>query len=178
MIFWSQFALSMWVRGHELDEPDAITSSVSSVFLCLVSIISDTFKPQLAPSIISHKLWCQARTQLAPVPLATKMSASKLIHYFSSHCTAFGFWSSTPPDNICLTLANMKADQSLSEFQTGTGAAAHPTLDMEQLISYLRVALVDTMSSLPGSEGGAIPVHEVCELLIKIHDILDNAMSK
>ena len=32
-----------------------------------------------------------------------------------------------------MTPANMKADQSLSEFQTGIGAA-HATLDMEQLI--------------------------------------------
>ena len=36
------------------DEPDAITSSVSSGFLYLVSTISDTSKLQLAPSIRSH----------------------------------------------------------------------------------------------------------------------------
>ena len=65
-----------------LEEPDAITSSVSSGFLCLVSTLSDNSKPQLAPSICTHKLWCQARALLAPVSLATKMSASKLIHYF------------------------------------------------------------------------------------------------
>ena len=41
-----------------LDEPDAITSSVSSGFLHLVSILSDNSKLQLAPSIRSHKLWC------------------------------------------------------------------------------------------------------------------------
>ena len=41
-----------------LDEPDAITSSVSTGFLSLVSTISDTSKLQLAPSIRSHKLWC------------------------------------------------------------------------------------------------------------------------
>ena len=49
---------------------------------------------------------------------------------------------------------------------------------MEQLISWLRVALVDIVSSLLDSEGGVIPVSEVCELLIKVHDILDNAVSK
>ena len=65
-----------------LDEPNVITSSVSSGFHCLVSILSDNYKPQLAPSICTHKLWCQARALLAPVSLATKMSASKLIHYF------------------------------------------------------------------------------------------------
>ena len=53
-----------------------------------LSTLSDTSKPQLTPSIRSCKLWCQARALLAPVPLATKMSASKLIHYFSSHPVA------------------------------------------------------------------------------------------
>ena len=70
------------------------------------------------------------------------MSASTLIHYFSSYPAAFGFQSSTPLDNITLTSANRKADQSLSDLQTGDGTAAHATLDTEQLISHLRVALV------------------------------------
>ena len=96
-----------------LDEPDAIPSSVSSGFLCLVSTLSDNSELQLAPSIRSCKLWCQARTPLAPVSLATKMSASKLVHYFSSQPAAFRLWSLTPPDNITLTSANGKADQSL-----------------------------------------------------------------
>ena len=39
-----------------LKEPDVIISSVSSGFLHLVSTVSDTSKPQLAPSIRSHKL--------------------------------------------------------------------------------------------------------------------------
>ena len=58
------------------------------------------------------------------------------------------------------------------------GAAAHAILDTEQLISCLWVALVDTLSSLPNAEGGVIPVSEVCELLLNIHDILDKAVSK
>ena len=74
-----------------LEEPDAITSSVSSGFLHLVSALSDNSKPQLAPTICPHKLWCQSRALLAPVFLATKMSASKLIRYFSSHPAAFEF---------------------------------------------------------------------------------------
>ena len=65
-----------------LDEPNVITSSVSSGFVCLVSTLSDNFKLQPAPSIRTHKLGCQARALLAPVSLATKMSVSKLIHYF------------------------------------------------------------------------------------------------
>ena len=137
-----------------LDEPDVVPSSVSSGFLCSVSTLSDNSKPQLAPSIRSHKLWCQARALLAPVPLATKMSASKLMHYFSSHPAAFRFQSLTPPDNITLTSANRKADQSLSDLQTDVGAAAHATLDTKQLISHLRVARLDTLSSLSNSEGG------------------------
>ena len=97
-----------------LEEPDAITSSsVSSGFLCLVSTLSDNSKLQFSPSIHTHKLWCQARALLAPVSLATKMSASKLICYFSSHPAAFGVQASTPPDNISLNSANRKADQSL-----------------------------------------------------------------
>ena len=106
------------------------------------------------------------------------MSASKLIHYFSSHPAAFGFWASTPPDNISLNSANRKVDQSLSDFQTGLGATAHATLDTEQLISHLQVALVDTLSSLPESERDVIPVSEVHELLLQIHGILDKAVSK
>ena len=62
-----------------LEELDVITSSVSSGFLCSVSTLSDNSKLQLAPSICTHKLWCQARALLAPVSLATKMSTSKLI---------------------------------------------------------------------------------------------------
>ena len=147
-------------------------------FLHLVSTLSDNSKLQLAPSIRSHKLWCQARALCAPVSLTTKMSASKLIHYFSSHLAAFGFQSCTPPDNITMTSANKKADQNLSDFQTGVGAAAYATLDTVQLISCHRVALVNTLSSPPDPEEGIIPVSKVHELLLKVHDILDNAVSK
>ena len=149
-----------------LDETDAGTSSVSSGFLHLVSTLSDNSMPQLAPSIQTHKLWCQAKALHALVSLDTKMSASKLTHYFSSHPAAFGFQASTPPDNTSLNSGSRGADQSLSEFQTGVGATAHATLDTEQLISHLWVALVDTLSSLPEAEGDVILVSEVCELLL------------
>ena len=49
---------------------------------------------------------------------------------------------------------------------------------MEQLISHLRVALVDAIASLPDYEGGVTPVSEVHEVLIKVYDLLDNAVSK
>ena len=106
------------------------------------------------------------------------MSASKLICYFSSHPAVFGFWASTPPDNITLNAANRKDDQFLSDFQTGVGAAAHATHDTEQLISHLQIALVDTLSSLPGADRGVTPVSEVHELLLRIHDILEKAVLK
>ena len=157
-----------------LDEPDFTASSVSCFFLYLVSTISDMSKLQVAANIRYHKLWCQARANLSPVSLATKMPASKLICYFPSHPTAFGFQSARPPDNIIMSSANRKADQSLSEFQTGIGA--HATLNMHQLISHHRVAIVDTISSLPGSEEGVILVSEVCQTLIKVHEILDIAL--
>ena len=57
------------------DEPDMITSSVSSGFLHLVSTISDNSELQLALSIKSHKLWCQARALSLPVPVAGKISS-------------------------------------------------------------------------------------------------------
>ena len=110
--------------------------------------------------------------------LATRMLASKLINYFSSNTAAFAFQASSPPDNISLNSANREADQSLSDFQTGVGATAHATLDTEQLISCLWVALADTLSSLPKGQGDVIPLSEVCELLLQIHDILDKAVSK
>ena len=171
-------SLKTLVLDTSLDEPDVITSSISSGFLHSVSTLCDNSKLPLAPSIQTHKMWCQARALLAPVSLATKMSTSKLIHYFSSHPAAFGFWALIALDNIILNSANRKADQSLSDFQTGVGAAAHATLDMEHLISCLWVALVDTLSSLPDAEAGVILVSEVHELLLKIHDILDKAVSK
>ena len=101
------------------------------------------------------------------MPLATKMSASKLLCYFSSHPAAFGCQSSRLPDNITLTPAIRKADQSLSEFQAGIGAAAHTTLDTEQLISHLRAALVDSISSLPNSGGEVIPVSKCVNYLAR-----------
>ena len=77
-----------------------------------------------------------------------------------------------------MTSANRNADQSLSDLQNGVGAAAHVTFDTEQLISHLEVALFDTLSSLPNSEGGVIPVSEVHKLLLKVHNILDSVVSK
>ena len=56
--------------------------------------------------------------------------------------------------------------------------AAHATLDTEQLISHLQVAIVDTPSSLPKAEGDVIPVSEVHELLLWIHDNLDKVICK
>ena len=65
------------------------------LFHCLISILSDSLKLKLVPSIQSCKLWCQARTLLISISLAGKMLASKFIHYFSSYTTASWFWAST-----------------------------------------------------------------------------------
>ena len=67
---------------HPLIGLRSLLLPISSRFLCLVSTITDSSKPQLPPSIRSHKLWSQARAQFSPVSLATKISASKLIQYF------------------------------------------------------------------------------------------------
>ena len=47
------------------------------------------------------------------------MSASELIHYFSTHPAAFGFQASSLPDNITLNPANKKTNQGHSDFKTG-----------------------------------------------------------
>ena len=65
---------------------------------------------------------------------------------------------------------------SLFDFQAGIGTAA--TLDMEQLISYTRASLVDTVASLQNSDRGVISVSKVHEPLTKTHDIMDSAVSK
>ena len=81
---------------------------VFSDFLCLVNTVSDTSWLQLASRVKSHKLWCQTRTQLLPVLLASKISASKLIHYISSHPATFGLRASLLPDNTALNPANQR----------------------------------------------------------------------
>ena len=67
---------------------------------------------------------------------------------------------------------------SLSDFQTGIGAAAHAPLDRKGLISHTRTALADTIASLQGSDGEVITASDVCEISTEIHDILDNGLSK
>ena len=99
---------------------------------------------QLAPSIKSCKIWCQARGLLLPVPQAGKNPVSKLIQYFASH----------PTDNITLSPSDKRTNESLSEFKTGIGAAAYATLDTQQIIYHTIPFLVDTVASLKGSDGG------------------------
>ena len=106
------------------------------------------------------------------------MSASNLNHYFSGHPAVFSFWATLPLDNITLNPANKTIDQSLSDFQAGIGAAAHATLDAEQFISGTRTVLVDTVVTVQGSGDDVIAALEVHEILSKIPDIMDNAMSK
>ena len=86
------------------------------------------------------------------------MSLSELISHFSSHPTKAGFWSSSPPDNITLNPANEKTDQSLPDFQTCIGVVAHATLDIEQVISHARTALIDTIAFVQDSDWAVIPV--------------------
>ena len=65
---------------------------------------------------------------------------------------------------------------SLSDLHTGISAAAHATLDTEQLTSCTRTALADTIASLQDSDRKVIPVSEVHEVLTKVHDILYNSV--
>ena len=88
-------------KTPELDasfgEPDNVILSVSLGLLCSGSTVSDISELQLAPRVKSLKLWHQAWEFLLSIPLASKMSAFKLICYFSGHPAAFGFRAS-PPD--------------------------------------------------------------------------------
>ena len=52
------------------------------------------------------------------LPLALGLINCARVDYISIHPAAFGFWSSTPPDDITLTPNIRKADWSLAEFQT------------------------------------------------------------
>ena len=82
-----------------------------------------------------------------------------LIGYISNHHpAACWFLVSSPLDNITLNSNNNKDDQSLYDFQIGTGAASHVILDTEQLMSCTRVALIDTFASLLGSGREVIQV--------------------
>ena len=107
---------------------------VTSRFLCSINRISDNSKTQLPPSIKSHELWCQARELLLSVSLGSQMPASKRIPYFSHLSAAFGFQNSTPPDTTVLNASNV--ERSVLEFQTGTDAPVHTTLETEQLTSH------------------------------------------
>ena len=100
------------------DETNAVPSSVSSGFLCLVSTYSDNSRLHLAASIRCHTLWCQARALL----LLVKFKASKLIFLSSSSPWIPGFF---PSDSITLMFLN---------FQTGIGALPHATFETEHLI--------------------------------------------
>ena len=102
------------VKIAELDtffEDKTMYSLVSSRFLCRVSTNSNISKQEFAPSINFHKSWCQARVILLPVPLAGKVSVSKLINYFPSHPAAFEFWASSPPGNTTLIPTTKKTDR-------------------------------------------------------------------
>ena len=57
-------------------------------------------------SIKPHKLWCQSRVLLLPIPQAGEMPAFWLIHYLPSHPSVFWFQASLPPDNITLITLN------------------------------------------------------------------------
>ena len=70
------------------------------------------------------------------------MSTSKLNQYFSGYPAALGFQASLPPDNITLNPDNKKTNQILPDFHTVIGATVYATLNIEQLISHTRAALL------------------------------------
>ena len=63
------------------------------------------------------------------------------------------------PDNIVLNAVNKKTIQSLLNFQTGISAAVHATVEIKQLISHTKTAIVDTIISLQDSGWEVIQFH-------------------
>ena len=169
-----------WNWMHPLMSLDAMPSSVPPGFLHSVSTISGNSKLQLAPSIISDKLWCQVRVLLLPVPLARKMSTYKLINYFSHHPVAFGVPGVlTPLHNIMMNTTNKKTNKSISDFQTGTDAAAHANFDVEQFSFHTRTLLVDSVASLQVLIQRSFQFQKYLNYLtVRLHDILENGVSK
>ena len=168
-------SLSLLTPGQNasFDEADNVPSSASSGFLYLVCTITDISRLQLVPCNKSHKLWYQARALVLHVLEGGKVSASKLIHCFSSHTAAFGFWATLPPDIITLNPAKKKTDQSLYGFQTGIVIAAHATLDTEQLIFIWELPL---LIQLPFYRVLMVSYYNLQSTWI--HDILDSTVSK
>ena len=114
-----------------------------------------------------------------PVSFTSKMSASKLILLsFKFSCSIWipGF-SSTPLYNIVLNDFNKKADQSPLNLPTSIGASSHSTLEMEKLMSHMKIAIMDVITILWDSDEEVVPDSEIHDLLCKIHDILDKAVS-
>ena len=103
------------------DESDVITSSISSgLFLQSVSMFLVLLNCSLLPA--SDLIHYDTRLRYSFPYVFGQQDVNILIDLlFCSHPVAFGLWFSSPPDNITLNPANRKADQSLSEFQTGIG---------------------------------------------------------
>ena len=148
-----------WMHPYKYD---VIPSSVSLGFLhsVLFLILLDC-SLLLASNFINYG----TRVELCFYLSCGQENVSFLVDLFSSYPAAFGFLASLPVDNMTLNPANKRTDQSLYDFQTGIGVVAHATLDTEQLISHSRTALVDTITSLQGFDGGLIAASEVHKLL-------------
>ena len=175
------------ILTDSLETPDWILPWMSLMPLHLLQSLLG-FSAWLVPFLIilSHSLVlpfglinCDARLRLF-LPLCLWLPRCQHLNWFVTFLATV-----QPLDFRCLlhqitSLWILPAGKliSLSDFQTGLGAAAHATFDTEQLISHLQVALVDTLSSLPEAERDVIPVNEMCELLLWIHGILDKAVAK
>ena len=150
---------------------------------CLLQSIQGIYAPlepffyilwlQLTPGITSFKILCQARVLFLPVPKARKMSASKLICYFSSHLATFGLWASLPPDNITVSLP-IWIPINLSDFQSSTVATVHATFRHRAAHFSYQSSTVDTIASLQSYDGGITGASEMHESQIFINKYLQN----
>ena len=76
-----------------------------------------------------------------------------------------------------MNAANKKTDQSLLDFKTGISAAVHATTVIDQLMSYMWNAIMDSFTSFQDSDRIVIPILETHDLQSNIHDLLDKAVS-
>ena len=118
------------------------------------------------------------RALLAPVSLATQTSASKLICYFSSHPAAFGFWASTPPDNISLEFCQQESSSVSQIFRLVLGPLLMVLLTQSNSFLASGLPLLILFPHCPRLREMLYLCLKCGELILRIHDILDKAISK
>ena len=134
--------------------------------------------PALILTPESWKLWAEVRGLLQQgTSNSQKVSASKLVKYFTSANQAFGFRAPSAPDGLSLDKSKKAEETKLSEFQTMLGAAAHASVEAEQLVSRLCRSISNLDSILDGPPGQTVETAEVRLRLAEVKEVLDASVS-